>query len=77
MINLITEREIVPELIQNNFTAENVVRRLRQLIPEGNARAEMLHNLQEVGEKLRFASKSAGQTAIERAARAAAELVSR
>lgn len=77
MINLIAEREIVPELIQNDFTAENVVSQLRQLIPEGNARAEMLHNLRQAGEKLRSLRTFAGRTAIERAAQAAAELVRR
>ena len=77
MINLIAEREIVPELIQNDFTAENVVSHLRRLIPEGNARAEMLHNLRQAGEKLHSVPSFAGRTAIERAAQAAAELVSR
>lgn len=77
MVNLIAEREIIPELIQTDFTVENVVSHLRQLIPEGNARAEMLQNLRDTREKLRVAAKSAGRTAIESAAQAAAELVSR
>jgi lipid-A-disaccharide synthase len=75
MVNLIAGREIVPELIQESFTAENVVSELNRLIPDGEDRAGMIHNLSAVGQMLREASKQEGQTAIARAARAIAEIV--
>jgi lipid-A-disaccharide synthase len=52
MPNLIAGRRIVPELIQGGFTADNVVRELNAIIPEGPARKQMLADLQEVREKL-------------------------
>jgi lipid-A-disaccharide synthase len=73
MVNLIAGREIVPELIQSNFTPENVIGQLNRLIPDGSPRAEMLRDLQDVGRMLRHVSNLKGQTAIERAARAIAE----
>lgn len=75
MVNLIAGREIVPELIQANFTAENVIRQMNRLIPDSTARAEMIKNLQQVGTMLRDIQHSHGQTAIERAASAVADLV--
>jgi lipid-A-disaccharide synthase len=75
MVNLIAGREIVPELIQSSFTPENVVRELNRLIPDGARRAEMIRDLQGVGAMLRKVSDLEGQTAIERAARAIAEMV--
>lgn len=71
MVNLIADREIVPELIQSNFTAENVARELQRLIPDGPARDEMIANLRQTGAMLRQTSGS--QTAIERVAKAIAE----
>jgi lipid-A-disaccharide synthase len=53
MPNLIAGRRIVPELIQDGFTADNVVRELKAIIPEGAARVQMLADLQEVRAKLR------------------------
>ena len=75
MVNLIAGREVVPELIQANFTAENVIRQMNRLIPDGTARAEMIQNLQQVGRLLRDVPHSHGHTAIERAAAAVADLV--
>jgi len=73
MVNLIAGREIVPELIQSNFTPENVVEQIRRLLPEGEPRTEMIRNLGNVGSALRKIGDSAGQTAIARAAEAIAE----
>ncbi len=53
MVNLIAGEEIVPELVQNNCTAENVVAKLRQVLPDGPARERMLEGLAQVKSKLR------------------------
>ena len=41
MANLIAGKRVVPELIQNDFTAENIVQHLRQLLPDCPARESM------------------------------------
>jgi lipid-A-disaccharide synthase len=53
MPNLIAGRRIVPELIQKDFTASNVARAMRTIIPDGATRTQMLSDLGEVREKLR------------------------
>jgi lipid-A-disaccharide synthase len=53
MVNLIAGREIVPEMVQQKFTAENVVAHLNQIIPEGPARQAQLEGLAEVRAQLR------------------------
>lgn len=53
MPNLIAGRHIVPELIQHDFTAENVVRELEAILPDGPRREQMIDNLQGVRQKLR------------------------
>jgi lipid-A-disaccharide synthase len=53
MPNLIAGRKIVTELIQHNFTADNVLRELRVVIPDGEARRQMIANLGQVRESLR------------------------
>ena len=80
MPNLIAGREIVPEFIQSNFTAENILREMGRLIPSGAPRAEMVRNLQDVGRMLHIQAgepASFSQTAIARAAQAAANLATR
>ena len=53
MVNLIAGREVVPELVQHDFTAENVARRLGGILPDGPARENMLKGLAEVKASLR------------------------
>jgi lipid-A-disaccharide synthase len=77
MVNLIAGREIVPELIQAEFTADSVVKHLRVLLADGSPREEMIRNLAGVSRQLRSTTLPGGQTAIERAARATAELLNR
>ncbi len=77
MVNLIAGREIVPELIQSEFTPESVTAHLRPLLADGAPREEMISNLAFVGQQLRPAALGGDQTAIERAARATAELLNR
>ena len=52
MVNLIAEREVVPELVQNDFTAEKIVAEMNQIIPDGPARSKMLAGLAEVRARL-------------------------
>lgn len=52
MVNLIAGREVIPELVQTEFQAENVVARLQELIPEGPRREQMLGDLNEVRRRL-------------------------
>lgn len=48
MVNLITGRRIVPELIQEQFTAANVAAALRPLLDDGPERAGMIADLAAV-----------------------------
>ena len=48
MANLIAGKRVVPELIQNDFTASNVVRELQLLLPDGPPRQSMMQELQRV-----------------------------
>jgi len=53
MVNLIAGREIVPELIQDDFSAERVVLKLREILADGPARTRMVEGLQGVRQSLR------------------------
>jgi lipid-A-disaccharide synthase len=53
MPNLIAGRKIVPELIQNDFTAQNVFHELKAIIPDGPARHQMQSDLRMVQQRLR------------------------
>ena len=75
MINLIAGREIVPELIQTNFTAKNVVEQLSKLISDGPGRNRMIRELENVQSKLRQVARVNGETAIARAAQGVLEIL--
>jgi lipid-A-disaccharide synthase len=68
MVNLIAEEEIVPELVQHDFTAENVVARVKEILAEGPARERMLQGLARVKDRLRAPShaSSPGQRPADR-----------
>jgi len=53
MVNLIAEQRIVSELVQQKFSGERVVAELRQIIPDGQPRDQMLAGLRAVRSKLR------------------------
>jgi lipid-A-disaccharide synthase len=53
MVNLIAGEKIVPELVQRDFVAENVVAQVREILPDGPARDRMLEGLARVKGKLR------------------------
>ena len=52
MANLIAGKRVVPELIQNDFTAANIVQHLSQLLPDGPARQSMMKELAAIREAL-------------------------
>ena len=53
MVNLIAGEKIVPELVQDDFTAANVVARLIEVIPDGPPRDKILEGLARVKASLR------------------------
>ena len=53
MVNLIAGKQVVPELIQHDFTADNVVGQLNQIIPDRPARDHMIAALADVRVRLR------------------------
>lgn len=53
MVNLIADEEVVPELVQQDFTAQNVVVRLKEILSDGPARDRMLKGLAGVKARLR------------------------
>lgn len=53
MVNLIAEEEVVPELVQKDFTAANVVARLKEILADGPARNRMLEGLARLKTRLR------------------------
>ncbi|MFL6312261.1 MAG: lipid-A-disaccharide synthase [Terriglobales bacterium] len=52
MPNLIAGKKIVPELIQKDFTAQNVFKELNKIIPDGPARQQMQADLKMVQQRL-------------------------
>lgn len=70
MVNLLAEKEVVPELVQDKFTAANVVAELQKILPDGPARSQMLAGLRRVRDAL-GAGITANKTPAERAAEAA------
>jgi lipid-A-disaccharide synthase len=57
MVNLIAGETVVPELVQQDFTAERVAAELKRIIPDGAPRQKMIEGLQKVKRSL-----SAGST---------------
>ena len=52
MVNLIAEKRLVPELVQDDFTPERVAREILQLLQEPNAREAQRRGLEEVRRRL-------------------------
>ena len=63
MVNLIAGKRIVPELIQGDFQATEVVSQLRLLMDDGEPRVRMQANLRRVGEMLRADQSAVGRVA--------------
>jgi lipid-A-disaccharide synthase len=66
MVNLIAGREVVPELVQHDFTPGRVVGELEAILPDGLARERMLEELAAVRKALK--KDHQGRTAAARAA---------
>jgi lipid A disaccharide synthetase len=70
MVNLVADQNpsnrLVPELIQDDFTAGRIVQELEPLLADGTARAEMMAGLAAVRVKLHRKRRmdEAGETAI-------------
>lgn len=75
MVNLIAGEEVVPELVQRDFTPERVAAEMRKIIPDGKPREAMLNGLQRVRGLLRGSGKKAHPA--DRAAQAVVELLRR
>lgn len=63
MVNLIAGEEVVPELVQQDFTAENVVREVKKILLEGPVRERMLEGLAGVRKRLQGATGTTEHTA--------------
>lgn len=70
MVNLIAGEEVVPELVQADFTPESVISRLEPLLAETPQRVHMLQGLERVRNRLRADAAGHTQSAAERAAEA-------
>jgi lipid-A-disaccharide synthase len=70
MVNLIAGEEVVPELVQHDFTAKKVVSRLKEILPDGPPRDRMREGLARVKARLRApgADSGAAQHPADRAA---------
>jgi lipid-A-disaccharide synthase len=75
MVNLIAGKAVVPELVQGDFTAQNVVVHLRTILADGSARDRMLDDLGQIKVKLRAPDTAPG-LARHAAGRAAEIIVS-
>jgi lipid-A-disaccharide synthase len=74
MVNLIAGEEIVPELVQRNFRAENVIRELNKIIGEAPPREKMIRGLQRVRQQLLSGGQASSLHPAERAAQAIQQL---
>ena len=63
MVNLVAGRRVVPELLQNQFTAENIIKHLKPLLEDGLEREAQIGALAEVRRKLHSPT---GQPSIQR-----------
>ncbi|MCH5311105.1 MAG: lipid-A-disaccharide synthase [Prevotella sp.] len=52
LVNLVADREVVPELVADTFTVANIQRHLSAILPDGQARKEMLDGYAEVWNRL-------------------------
>jgi lipid-A-disaccharide synthase len=60
MVNLIAGEEVVPELVQHDFTPQKIVTHLNEILPDGPARDRMLEALARVKGRLRSPQTAPG-----------------
>jgi lipid-A-disaccharide synthase len=77
MANLIAGKRVVPELIQTEFTASNIVRQIQPLLPDGPRRESMMQELAAIRGVLSAPTRDGepGGGAIGRVAEISLELV--
>jgi len=75
IVNLIAGRDVVPELVQDDFTPQRVAEALRQILPDGEARTAMLEGFRDVRRRLEPREKNGG--ASDRAAETVLAIVAR
>ena len=75
MANLIAGARVVPELIQNDFTAAKIVQHLAPLLPDGPPRESMKKELSRIGDLLRSRHEGSEASAIDRVAAITLELL--
>jgi lipid-A-disaccharide synthase len=68
MANLIAGKRVVPELIQEDFTATNIVQHLSPLLPDGPARQSMMEDLAAIRAALNLRPEAASAKKITGAA---------
>src|SRR6202790_485956 len=59
MVNLIAEEEVVPELVQQKFTADNIVTELTKMSPDAEPRPRMIERLAAVKARLQGSGSDA------------------
>ena len=69
MVNLIAGEKIVPELVQDDFTPQNVAAEMKKIIPDGELRRRMLAGLDQVRLRLESTDQASWRPA-DRAAKA-------
>ena len=74
MVNLIAGRRAVPELIQGDFIAENLVSHLQPLLNDEAARSDMQTILRQISDMLK-AKGNPGEAAIDRVAEIASQML--
>ncbi len=78
MANLIAGKQVVPELIQSRFTAENILRKIEPLLADGQSRQSMIEDLARIRGLLRREPEGrAGEagSAIDRVAAITLEMI--
>jgi lipid-A-disaccharide synthase len=68
MVNLIAGEEVVPELVQHDFTAANVATAVKEILVDGPTRSQMIAGLAQVRARLKPITGSDFRSSADRAA---------